>query len=171
MKICILSDSHDNIPLLKLATHQAKQRGTEVILHCGDVVAPSTLATLQPYGLPIHVVHGNNTGDLYTLTKLSQKEGSVIHYYGQDADIMLADKRIFIVHYPHYARGMATTGDYDLVCCGHTHIPVIKYIKNVKGTQTIVCNPGAVGSVSDLPPTYIFGDLHTMEFEIIPIET
>ena len=43
MKICIVSDSHDHIPLLEAAVADAKDLGVEAVLHCGDVVAPSTL--------------------------------------------------------------------------------------------------------------------------------
>ncbi|MEJ1359041.1 MAG: metallophosphoesterase family protein, partial [Candidatus Sedimenticola sp. (ex Thyasira tokunagai)] len=46
MKVCILSDSHDHIPLLDAAAAEAKAKGAEAILHCGDVVAPSTLKCL-----------------------------------------------------------------------------------------------------------------------------
>jgi len=164
MKICILSDSHDNISLLCTAVAQAKQQGAMVVLHCGDVVAPSTLRKLQGYALPVYAIHGNNTGDLYKLSKLNEDSKGLIHYCGQDADITLASRRIFMVHYPHYARGMATTGDYDVVCCGHTHLTSIEKVKNIRGTETIVCNPGTVGTV---PATYIFGDLENMTFELV----
>lgn len=166
MKICILSDSHDNFLYLRTAVANAKQQGAEAILHCGDVVAPSTLNKIQSYNLPIHVIHGNNSGDLYTLTRLSNTPNSVIHYYGQDADITLGGRRLFLVHYPHYARGMAMTGDYDLVCCGHSHRVALESVKNILGTQTIICNPGTVGGAGGRQATYIFGDLETMTFEI-----
>ncbi|MEJ1340014.1 MAG: metallophosphoesterase family protein, partial [Candidatus Sedimenticola sp. (ex Thyasira tokunagai)] len=55
MKVCILSDSHDHIPLLDAAAAEAKAKGAEAILHCGDVVAPSTLKCLNKHGLPVHV--------------------------------------------------------------------------------------------------------------------
>ena len=47
MKICILSDSHDHIPLLDAAVGEARAAGAETVLHCGDVVAPSTLECLE----------------------------------------------------------------------------------------------------------------------------
>ena len=168
MKICILSDSHDNISLLCAAVADAKQRGAEAVLHCGDIVAPSTLQKLQVYGLPVHAIHGNNTGDLYTLSKLSHAPDSVIHYYGQDAALILDGRHIFLVHYPHYAEAMAVTGDYDLVCYGHTHFALVERQANIKGTQTVLCNPGTVGDVG-APATYVFGDLQTMAFEILPV--
>ena len=119
MLIGILSDSHDHIPLIDAAVADAKSAGAEAVLHCGDLVAPSTLHCLEKYGLPVHVIHGNNTGDLFALTRLAHKPGGVVRFHGMDAGIELGGRRIFIVHYPHYARAMAATGDWDLVCCGH----------------------------------------------------
>jgi predicted phosphodiesterase len=62
MKICIVSDSHDHRGHLAAAVADAKVRGAEAVLHCGDLVAPSTLHAITPLALPIHVIHGNNTG-------------------------------------------------------------------------------------------------------------
>lgn len=168
MKICIVSDSHDNRRLLGSAVEDAKLRGAVAVLHCGDVVAPTTLRVLQKFGLPVHVIYGNNTGDLYNMAKLAQEPESVVQFHGPDAGITLADKKIFLVHYPHYARGMATTGDWDLVCCGHDHRAEIQHIANVKGGQTRLVNPGTVGGVGSAP-TYVLGDLITMEFTVIDV--
>lgn len=162
MKICIVSDSHDNRRLLALAVEDAKARGVEAILHCGDVVAPTTLRSILKFALPVHVIHGNNTGDLYNMHALSQEE-RIIQYHGQDAGIELGGRRIFMVHYPHYARAMATTGEWDIVCCGHDHTAEIQEIDNVKGGRTLYLNPGTVGGVG-AAPTYLTGDLETMVF-------
>lgn len=169
MKICILSDSHDNRQLLANAVSQAKEKGAEAVIHCGDVVAPSTLSVLKPFAIPMHVIHGNNTGDLYTMGRVAAKPSNYLHFYGQDAGIDLAGKKIFVVHYPHYARAMATTGEWDLVCCGHTHDASIESIANMHGEQTIFVNPGSVGGI-DAPPTYVMADLDRMEFEIVGVE-
>ena len=165
MKICILSDSHDQRHLLSAAVEEAKQLGAEAVLHCGDVVAPSTLKVLKKFALPIHVIHGNNTGDLFHTAKLASEPDSGVHFYGQDAGITLAGKRIFIVHYPHYAYAIACTGEWDIVCFGHNHKPEARYAPTIKGTQTLLLNPGTVGGVG-ATPTYILADLGTMEFNI-----
>ena len=165
MKICILSDSHDNRDLMGAAVADAKARGASAILHCGDVVAPSTLRTLQKYGLPVHAIHGNNVGDLVYMAKLTQEPDSVIQFYGQDARLNLHGRRIFVVHYPHYAKGMATTGDWDIVCCGHDHRAKVAEVQNIQGGKTWVVNPGTVGGVG-APATYVIADLATLEFEV-----
>ncbi|WJW75242.1 YfcE family phosphodiesterase [Thiohalobacter sp. IOR34] len=168
MKICIVSDSHDNRPLLDAAVADAKARGAEAVLHCGDVVAASTLSVLNKHELPVHVIHGNNSGDLYMMARIAGRPGSLVNFYGQDAGIELHERRIFLVHYPHYAEAMATTGDWDLVCCGHDHKADIHAVKNVHGGSTLVVNPGSVGGVA-APATYVMGDLERMEFEILDV--
>ncbi len=165
MKVCIVSDSHDHRPLLEAAVRAAKEAGAEAVLHCGDVVAPSTLSVLTPLGLPVHVIHGNNVGDMFMMARIASKPGNRITFYGQDAGIELAGRRIFLVHYPHYAKAMATTGDWDLVCCGHDHEAKIETVQNVKGGSTWLVNPGTVGGVA-APATYVLGDLETMQFSI-----
>lgn len=168
MKICVVSDSHDNRQLLARAVEDAQRRGAQAVLHCGDVVAPGTLSVLQKYGLPVHVIHGNNAGDLYTLTTMATAAGSVIRYHGQDAGIELHGRRIFLVHYPHYARAMAATGEWDVVCCGHDHRAYIEHLPTLRGTPALLINPGTVGGVG-APPTYILGDLGTREFTVIDV--
>jgi uncharacterized protein len=170
MKVCILSDSHDHIPLLDSAVARAKAAGAQAVLHCGDVVAPSTLRCLEKHGLPVHLIHGNNTGDLYTLGRLAADAASVVEYHGMDAGLTLAGRRIFLVHYPHYARAMAATGDWDIVCCGHTHAPARELVANLKGGETLLLNPGTVGGVGQAPATYLMGDLETLEFELCELD-
>jgi predicted phosphodiesterase len=83
-----------------------------------------------------------------------------------DASLEIAGRRIFLVHYPHYARAMATTGDWDLVCCGHTHKVSIEERKNCKGGMTHLVNPGTIGGVGKDRATYIMADLDAMTFEV-----
>lgn len=168
MKICIVSDSHDNRPLLEAAVADAKSQGAEAVVHCGDVVAPSTLNVLRHHELPVHVIHGNNAGDLYMMARIASQPNSLITFYGQDAGLELGGKRIFIVHYPHYAQAMATTGNWDMVCCGHDHKANIESVANMNGEQTLLVNPGTTGGIA-APATYAIGDLDTMKFEINPV--
>jgi len=169
MIICILSDSHDNRRLLEAAVAEAKNRGAVAVLHCGDVVAPSTLNVTMKFELPVHVIHGNNTGDQFSLHLMADKSGGQLSYYGQDAGIEMHGKKIFLVHYPHYAEAMATTGDWDMVCCGHDHKANVEWIDNIKGGKTVVVNPGTVAGIA-APATYIIADLEKMEFETIELD-
>jgi hypothetical protein len=129
------------------------------------VVAPTALRPLQQFGLPVHVIHGNNIGDTYAMFMLAQEPESVVHYHGMDAGLELGGRRIFIVHYPNYAEALALTGDWDIVCCGHDHRAAITPVQNIKQQQTLILNPGTVAGIGPRA-SYIFGDLETMEFEI-----
>jgi hypothetical protein len=170
MKICIVSDSHDNRRLLEHAVEDAHGRGVEAILHCGDIVAPTTLRVLKRFGLPVHAIHGNNMGDMHAMHLLAHEPDSPVRYHGQDAVVHLAGRSIFMVHYPHYAEGMALTGDYDIVCCGHDHRVSVTQVRNVKGGMTHLVNPGTVGGVGK-GPTYILADLETLTFDIYDVPT
>lgn len=165
MKICILSDSHDDRRPLQLAVEQARDWGAECVLHCGDVVSAYTLRSLYKYNIPVHAIHGNNTGDIPILSKMSHDPENPIHYYGQDASLGLGGRRIFMVHYPHYAEGLALTGDYDLVCCGHDHELKIEPCTNIKGSTTWLVNPGTVAGIGGAPATYVLADLDSLHFE------
>ncbi len=164
MKICILSDSHDNRKKLHKAVEIAAEQGIEAVLHCGDLIGPSTIKVLKDFQIPVHLIHGNNIGDLFMLHKIVNKTDNKFEYHGQDASLNLAGKRIFMVHYPHYAQAMALTGDWDLVCYGHEHEVVIETVTNIKNTKTMLVNPGTVAGLGADAATFMIADLDTMEF-------
>ena len=170
MKIAVVSDSHDHKPLLRCAIAQALTHNIEAVIHCGDVVAPSTLEQLGEHGMPIYVIHGNNQGDAWGMARLAAKPEHQINYLGQDGTLELGGRTVFVVHYPHYARAMAATGDFDLVCCGHSHEAGIKSQANLNGKQTIILNPGTVGGVG-AEPTFAIVDLATLDIQILTVET
>jgi hypothetical protein len=161
MKIAVISDSHDNREKFRQAAILAKQHDAEAILHCGDIVAPSTLKEARDIGLPIHAIHGNNTGDLVMMQHVANKPENGISFYGQDASIKLADRTIFLVHYPHYARAMAITGDYEIVCYGHDHHYHEEQITNIKGKTTLLLNPGSVAGL-DGPASFMMLNLDSL---------
>jgi putative phosphoesterase len=168
MKICIVSDSHDRGPLLARAIEAAKAEGAQAVIHCGDVIGGNTLRASIKLGLPLHVVHGNNLGDPVAIARMACHSDGLLNYHGHDAMITLGHRRIFVTHYPHYGHAMACTGDYDLVCCGHSHEPEVRQQANIKGGSTWLVNPGTVAGLGAPAATWIFGDLATMSFDIRP---
>jgi putative phosphoesterase len=133
MRICILSDSHDRGPMMAAAVSAAAAEGAEAVIHCGDIIGGNTLRASLKLGLPIHAVHGNNLGDPVSIARIAHNSDEQLHYYGQDATLKLGGRRIFLTHYPHIGHGMACTGDYDLVCCGHSHETEVRQQPNIKG--------------------------------------
>jgi putative phosphoesterase len=165
MKICILSDSHDRAAALAGAVRDAAAEGAQAVIHCGDVIGTQTLRAAMAVGLPMHVIHGNNLGDPVSLSRLSRESGDLVRYTGPDARLTLAGRRVFVVHYPEYGQAMALTGDWDLVCCGHSHQAGISQVRNITDGQTWLVNPGTVAGVG-APATWVLGDLAAMRFEL-----
>jgi putative phosphoesterase len=165
MKVCIVSDSHDRAEALDGAVRQAAAAGAEAVIHCGDLIGAHTLRPAVAAGLPLHLVHGNNLGDAATLYRLARESGGRLHYHGADARLELGGRRIFVVHYPEYGHAMACTGEWDLVCCGHSHVAETRQVAHVRGGSTWLVNPGTVAGLS-APATWVLGDLEALRFEI-----
>lgn len=169
MKICIVSDSHDRAPMLAAAVSAAQQAGAQAVVHCGDLIGASTLGPLIALGVPVHVVHGNNLGDASALYRMCARSDGLLVYHGADAVLEFGGRRIFATHYPHYARGIACTGDFEIVCCGHSHRATVVQQATVAGGTTWLVNPGTVAGLS-APPTWILADLDRPCFDIRSLE-
>jgi len=165
MKVCVVSDSHDHARMLAAAVAAAKAAGAEVVVHCGDVIGANTLRPLLDLGLPVHAVHGNNLGDPVAISRLVAASRGLITYHGQDADLALGGRRLFATHYPHHAHGIACTGNYDVVCCGHSHDAAIAQQPTVTGGTAWLLNPGTVAGLG-APATWLLADLARLEFQI-----
>ena len=165
MKICIVSESHDRADALAQAVREAKAQGAEAVIHCGDLIGAHTVKPAIALGLPLHLIHGNNVGDPQALHKLSSASDGLLHYHGADARIELAGRRVCVVHYDDYGYAMACTGDWELVCCGHSHQAEARKVANVKGAETWLVNPGTVAGLA-APATWALGDLAAMRFDV-----
>jgi putative phosphoesterase len=168
MKICIVSDSHDRAAPLQGAVAHAQARGAQAVVHCGDVIGAHTLRPLLGAGLPIHVIHGNNLGDMLAMGRVMAGSNGLLHYHGADAQLEIGGRKVFVVHYPHYGRAFAATGEWDLVCCGHSHAAEVVCAPNLAGREVWLVNPGTVAGVGG-PATYVLGDLAAMRFDVHPV--
>lgn len=166
MKIGVVSDSHDHASLLAQAVMRARDWGAQAILHCGDIIGPNSLRPALAVGLPLHVVHGNNLGDLLSMQRMAHQSNGGLTYYGGDATFNLGGRRLFMTHYPHLARGMACTGDFDAVFCGHSHVACVEHVTGAQGATTPLVNPGTVAGLG-AERTMVLGDLERLTFEVV----
>jgi putative phosphoesterase len=165
VRICVVSDSHDRADALAQAVREAKAAGAEAVIHCGDLIGAQTVKPALALGLPMHLIHGNNVGDTQALHRQSRASGGLLEYHGADARLELAGRRVFVVHYDDYGYAMACTGDWALVCCGHSHRAQARTVAGVNGNATWLVNPGTVAGLA-APATWVLGDLAAMRFEI-----
>jgi len=170
MKIGIVSDSHDRSSSLAEAVRAGQAEGVQAVIHCGDLIGANTLRASMGFGIPIHIVDGNNTGDVAALYRMMAKSGGLLIYHGHEAVLEMGGRKIFVTHMPHHGRAFACTGDYDLVCHGHSHAASIERQIDINGGLCWLVNPGSVAGI-DAPrvnavSTWILGDLDQMNFEI-----
>ena len=162
MKIAVISDIHDHLPLLRRALSRIAE--TDALICCGDLCSPFIVKALgSSYPKDIYIVLGNNDGDPY-LMSLRAKEFPHIHFIPNFADLTLQGKRIAVIHYDDIARPIIASGWYDVVCFGHNH----RYETNTEG-RTRCINPGELSGVLTGEPTFAILDTETDTVEKISL--
>lgn len=162
MKLAIISDIHDNLPVLRQALALAK--GTDALICCGDLCSPFVIKELGTnYKQDIFLVFGNNDGDLYHIAEQAHKYTS-IHLFTDFADFSLGGKRIAIVHFESLARPVIASQWYDLVCFGHNHT-----YESGKEGKTLFINPGELSGVLSGTCSFVLFDMEKQTHERITI--
>ncbi len=164
MKLVVLSDIHDNVWKLARALDLAQQG--DAMVCCGDLCSPFIVHQMgRGFGKPIHIVFGNNDGDLFRITANARKYEH-IHIHGEMFRGELGGKRVAANHYDNIARAMAGSSDFDVVLYGHNHVYDISRIG-----ATLAINPGTImgatfaadGSRTDVTSTFVIYDTDTGE--------
>jgi len=162
--IAVMSDSHDNIWNLRKAVEIIKRENAEMIIHCGDFVAPFVLKELDSVGIPVHGVFGNNDGDQYLLTKLSLTDLSHIILHGLVGSVEVNGSKIGFTHQDIVGQGLVLSGEYKLVCIGHSH----EFFEKQVG-QTTFLNPGEIMG-KDGNPGFCFVETDTWNIKRIDLK-
>jgi putative phosphoesterase len=148
MLIAILSDIHDNIPKLRAAIDHIRR--CDALLCAGDLCSPFIVDELARFPRQIHVVFGNNDADLFRITQKAiaanqqRAPEDSIRLHGELFEGELGGKRIALNHFEQIGKALVHSGQYDLVCYGHTH-------------QFSVERDPATGAIRGLNPGEIFG--------------
>ena len=138
MPIAILSDIHDNLAALEKALALFEANSVENVLFCGDFCSPIPSRTLASYKGNVYAIFGNGDGDRFAIAGVAAQNPN-FHVMGEWAELELDGRKIALTHYPIYAQAFARTGDYDLVCSGHTHEKHLEQFGN-----TLWVNPGEI---------------------------
>jgi putative phosphoesterase len=163
MRVAILSDIHDNIPKLRSAL--GGLGGVDVVLCLGDLCSPFIVRELgEGFRGPIHVVFGNNDGDLYRIAETA-KNYPHIRLHGEYVDLELDGRKFSLNHYDDIARAIAATGKHDVVCYGHSHRLAIER----KGS-TLLVNPGEIFGLITGKSTFAIYDTRTGEAERVDVD-
>ncbi len=173
MKIAIISDTHDNIPNLEKALFWFKKLDISLIIHCGDLCAPSILTeVLVPnFSGKIHLVCGN--ADDQELLSVKVKELKNVKLHEELGEIKIGNKNIAFIHKPERVKKIASSGRYDLVFYGHTHQPWVEEsklkIENCKLKIVKLVNPGNLAGIF-YKATFAIYDTETDKLELKILE-
>lgn len=138
MHVGLIADTHDNLEAIELATDIFADEGVDVIVHCGDFVAPPALAPFE--GFELHGVLGNNDGEALGLAAAFDSLGNQSELHGRFASLEFDGLSLAALHGESLAEvdAVAAAETYDIVCYGHHH----EREHSESGPTTIV-NPGA----------------------------
>jgi len=161
MKIGILSDSHDCLPLLEQAVARFYQEGVDLVLHAGDFVSPFTAIPLAKLEARFVGVFGNNDGDRLYLTKRFEEIGA-IHpgYHTFEID----EIRVVLMHEPKSIDALVSSGHYDLIVYGHTHRI------DLRTEPCVVINPGESCGYLTGKATAVILDTATMSPRLLDLQ-
>ena len=160
MLIGIMSDTHDNIPLVKKAIEIFNEKRVGYVIHAGDYTSPFTLKLFKELQCKYIGIFGNNDGDKLLL--LESSEGNIRN---QPYIFTLRDRKIVVMHEHHVVDALADSGHFDLVIYGHTHKADVRKVKN-----TLVVNPGEVSTYLYGKSTVALVDLEKLEAEIVELK-
>lgn len=159
MLIGILSDTHDDMSLIRRAVDTFNARGVSHAIHAGDLVSPFTYELFSTLHCNMTAIFGNNDGDKILLKQMSK--GNI---HPQPFIMTFNEKRIVVVHEPGLVDALADSGHFDLVIYGHTHTPDIR-----KTNGTLIVNPGKTALLHKGKSTIALFESETMEAEIISL--
>jgi hypothetical protein len=158
MKIGVISDTHGEVRLTRQALDILDTLQVDLTLHCGDVGC-EVVPLLS--GRQVHLVAGN-TDDLDSLRAAIIKPEHTLH--DQLGTLEIEGCRVAFLH-GHDVKLLRHTihsGDWDLVCHGHTHA-----FSSSREGSTLVLNPGAVSRTSS--PSMAVVELPSLKVTEIPL--
>ncbi len=123
MRIGVISDTHGLLRPEALAD----LRGSDLILHAGDIGSPAILDELSAMA-PLTAVRGNNDRDAWALS------------LPETMDLAVAGIRIFLLHDIHRLLFDPRAEGYDVVIAGHSHRPLTQ-----RRAGVLYFNPGSAG--------------------------
>ncbi len=151
MRIAIISDTHDQVANLRAAVKYCNAFNVQLLIHCGDLISPFMLDELAAFAGAVHLIYGNNVGDQHLISQACGVRFPGITHHGILGAVEAGGIKIAFNHYPQLARGIASQGIFDVVCCGHNHCYNVEQIGN-----TLLINPGDMLGKENQPSFAIF---------------
>lgn len=161
MKIGLIADTHDNMPNIQKAVKFFQNHKIDLVLHCGDHIAPFSINPFKDSGITIKAIWGNNEGEkLYFRESIADNEMIEI-YETRPKKLEIDGRTILLMHEPDFLEIFAQSGEFDLICYGHLH-----EIENRKVDNCLIVNPGEACGYLSGKATVAIVDLDTLNATI-----
>lgn len=158
MKMGIMADSHEHMPMIARAVALFNREGVELVLHAGDIISPITAKEFKKLKMKMVAVFGNNDGEKLFL---KEKFAPFAEIHERAWEGKAGKRKILLIHAPDALAALESSGAYDLIVYGHTHEAVVR-----RGKRTLVVNPGECCGWITGRSTVAILDTKTMKAEI-----
>ena len=160
MKVGILADSHDNMPMVARAVELFNKEKVELVLHAGDFISPITANEFARLKASLIGIFGNNDGDKLYLTEQFCNIGKL---YPDFHEFTVGGKHGVLMHEPKFIDALIKSRHYDLVVYGHTHNI------DIREGKPLIINPGECGGWLTGRATVVILDTETMQPRLIDL--
>jgi putative phosphoesterase len=136
--IGVVSDTHDNLPVVEKVIRKFNEENVELVLHAGDYVAPFVIPKFKKLKARLVGVFGNNDGD-HELLKKRFSDNKNTEIRGNFAEIVVDGLKIVLLHgsEEELLNALIESGGFDVVVHGHSHNAEV-----YRQGKTLVVNPG-----------------------------
>jgi len=138
MLIGLISDTHNDVELIRKAVGIFRERDIKILVHAGDITSFRMLDYLKDFDC--YIVLGN--GDEIDKEDINAKAAALkIRPVASKIEFECEGKKFLVFHghdVPLY-RAAVSSGKYDYIIKGHTH-----YFENYVSNDCRIINPGAV---------------------------
>jgi putative phosphoesterase len=165
MLIGVISDSHDNLPLIEKAVQTLNNQKVGLVLHAGDYVAGFAIPKFKALNCNLIGVFGNNDGDHELLKKrFSETNNCTIH--DRFTSVTIKDYKIALLHghETELLNAIIDSESFNAVIHGHSHNCGIER----KG-RTLSINPGELCGYLTAKSTVAILDTERNEARIIEL--
>jgi len=165
MLIGIISDTHDNLPLIEKAINRLNKENAELVLHAGDYVSPFVIPKFKTLKAKLIGVFGNNDGD-HELLKKRFSENKNLEIRGTFAKITVEGLSIALLHGENeeLLNALTESDGFDVIVHGHGHHSSIR-----KKDKMLIINPGEVCGYLSGKSTLALFDTEKKEAKIIEL--
>lgn len=163
MKYLIISDIHENFHNLSIAFHYCTKHNITHGLVLGDLINPGIVHELGRSKMNLHVILGNNDGDVYNIFKAAH-EYTNLTLSNEYVSLNLDKTRAFLIHDNNLGNLIAKSGEFDYVFCGHNH----KATKETYGNSVLI-NPGELSGHMYGKSNFVIFDTDSRSCQLLTI--